>query len=64
MKINAYKLQLAMARKCMNVVELACAVGCSKESIRQIISGKRKAPAKKLGQIAKALEVDPAELID
>ena len=50
-----------MARKCMNAIELAGAIGCSKESIQQIISGRRNAPIKKLGQIAKALEVDPAE---
>ena len=45
-------------------IELAGAVGCSKESIQQIVSGRRNAPIKKLGKIAKALEVDPAELID
>lgn len=64
MKISTKKLQIAMARKCMDAIELAGAVGCSKESIQQIVSGRRNAPIKKLGKIAKALEVDPAELID
>lgn len=64
MKINTKKLRIAMARKCMNASDLAGAIGCSKESIQQIISGRRNAPIKKLGQIAKALEVDPAELVD
>ncbi len=64
MKINTKKLQIAMARKCMSAIELAGVVGCSKESINQIISGKRNAPVKKLGQIAKALGVDPETLID
>lgn len=64
MKINTKKLQIAMARKCMDAIELAGAVGCSKESIQQVVSGRRNAPVKKLGQIAKALGVDPETLID
>ena len=64
MRINTKNLQIAMARKCMDANEVAGAVGCSKESVQQIVSGRRNAPIKKLGKIAKALEVDPAELID
>ena len=64
MKINTQKLKLAMARKFMDAKDLAAAIECSTESIQQILSGRRSAPLKKLGKIAKALEVDPAELID
>lgn len=64
MEINTKKLKIAMARKCMSSTDLAKAVGCSKESINQIISGKRGAPIKKLGEIAKALEVDVTEIIN
>lgn len=64
MKINTKKLRIAMVRKCMSTRELAEAVGCSYESIIQILSGRRNAPMKKLGEICKALEVDPETLID
>lgn len=63
MKINAEKLRIAMARKCMNAKDLATSVECSTESIHQIMSGRRNVTTKKLGLIAKALEIDPAELI-
>ncbi len=64
MKINTKKLKIAMVRKCMGSRELAEAVGCSYESIVQILSGRRNAPMKKLGEICKALDVDPETLID
>ena len=60
MKINEKKMRLAMAR---NSKDLAEKVGCTVRSIQQTLAGKS-IPTKKLGQIAKALEVDPAELIE
>ena len=64
MEINTKKLKIAMARKCMNTSDLAAAIGCTSTSIRQILRGDRGVQMKKLGLISKALEVDPAELID
>lgn len=64
MKINTKKLQIAMARKCMNSSDLAVAIECTTASIQQILRGARGVQMKKLGLISKALEVDPAELID
>lgn len=63
MKVNEKKMRLAMARKLMNSKDLAEKVGCTVRSIQQALAG-RSIPTKKLGQIAKALDVDPAELID
>nr|DAN02275.1 MAG TPA: helix-turn-helix domain protein [Caudoviricetes sp.] len=63
MEIDAKKLQLAMARKCMGTKELAASTGCTTRSIQQIVSGNRGVPIKKLGKIAKALEVDPETLL-
>ena len=63
MKIDEKKMRLAMARKLMDSKDLAEKVGCTVRSIQQALAG-RSIPAKKLGQIAKALDVDPAELID
>lgn len=47
----------------MDSKDLAEKVGCTVRSIQQTLAGKS-IPTKKLGQIAKALEVDPAELIE
>lgn len=63
MKIDTRKMCIAMARKCMSNQDLADAVECSIESIHQILRGSRNVPTKKLGKIAKALEVDPEELL-
>jgi DNA-binding helix-turn-helix protein len=64
MEINTKKLQIAMARKCMNPSDLAAAIGCTSTSVQQILRGARGVQTKKLGLISKALEIDPAELID
>ena len=63
MKIDEKKMRLAMARKLMDSKDLAEKVGCTVRSIQQALAG-RSISKKKLGQIAKALDVDPAELID
>ena len=63
MKINEKKMRLAMARNLMDSKDLAEKVVCTVRSIQQTLAGKS-IPTKKLGQIAKALEVDPAELIE
>lgn len=63
MRVDTKKVRIAMARRCMDAKELATAVGCSVESIHQIFAGHRNVPVKKLGKIAKALEVDPEELL-
>ena len=63
MKIDEKKMRLAMARKLMDSKDFAEKVGCTVRSIQQALAG-RSIPTKKLGQIAKALDVDPAELID
>ena len=55
------KVPLCVRKGNLRVAE---AVGCSYESIVQILSGRRNAPIKKLGKIAKALEVDPETLIE
>lgn len=63
MIVNEKKMRLAMARKLMDTRDLSEKIGCTMRSIQQALAG-RSIPTKKLGQIAKALDVDPAELID
>lgn len=64
MKINKQKLQLAMAKKCLNTYELASLAGVSRNSISSYLSGIRNPRTKTLGKIAKVLEVDVTEIIE
>lgn len=62
MKVDRQKLDMAMARACMNNADLATAVGLSRSAVHGALQGKNIRPAT-LGRIAKALGVDPAEII-
>lgn len=63
MKVNRQKLKLAMARACMESADLATAAQMPRPSLNNAISGKNIRPAT-LGKIARALGVDPADLIE
>jgi DNA-binding Xre family transcriptional regulator len=63
MKVNRQKLELAMARACMESAGLAEAAQMPRPSLNNAISGKSIRPAT-LGKIARALGVDPADLIE
>ena len=60
MKIDNHKLDLLLAKRCMNLRDLR--VGTSPQTLTRIRRGEDVLPAT-LGRIAKALGVDPAELI-
>jgi len=62
MKANRKKLELAMARACMNSADLPAAAGLPRPTVNNAIVGKSVRPAT-LGRIAKALGVDPADII-
>lgn len=63
MKVNRKKLELAMARACMTSAELPAAAGMPRPTVQNAITGRRVRPAT-VGKIAKALGVDPAEIIE
>lgn len=63
MKVNRKKLELAMARACMNSADLPTAAGLPRPTFQNAVVGKSVRPAT-LGRIAKALDVDPAELME
>ena len=63
MKVDRNKLKLAMARACMNSAELPAAAGLPRSTVNNAIVGKGIRPGT-LGRIAKALGVDPAELLE
>lgn len=62
MKVDRKKLEMAMARACMNSADLPDATGLPRGTVQNAIVGKGIRPGT-LGRIAKALGVDPAELI-
>lgn len=64
MKLDPIKLKLAMARKECNAVELAKITDLSRSTITGYMNGSRMPRIELLGKIAKALDVDPADLVE
>lgn len=62
MKADLKKLDLAMAKACMTISEIAEKADISEWNIKNLRSGKSIRPAT-FGKIAKALGVNPADLI-
>lgn len=65
MQISPEKLQLIMAEKCIGVNQLAKKAGVSKPTV--VRYSKSVAPNQSLriiGLLARALEVDPSEIMD
>lgn len=63
MKVNKRKISYAMLRACMNSTDVSAKSGVPVVTVRKVISG-HGTTCKTLGRIARALGVDPAELID
>lgn len=63
MKVDRRKLELAMARACMNSADLPAAAGLPRPTFQNAVVGKNVRPAT-LGRIAKALNVDPVDLLE
>lgn len=63
MKVNREKLQLAMARSCLDTKGLTEAAQLPRPTVNNVICGKGVGP-KTLGRIARALDCDPAEIIE
>lgn len=62
MKVSKQKLFIAMARACMDSADLAKASGMPRPTVNNAITGRNVRPAT-VGKIAKALCVDPAEIV-
>lgn len=63
MKLNRKKTELAMARTCLDVRSLADRADMRPQTINRALYGRNVLPAT-LGRIARALGVDPAELME
>lgn len=62
MQADKSKLTLAMARACMNPQDLAKAAKLPPQTVNGVIRGRSVRPAT-LGKVARALGVDPADII-
>lgn len=63
MKANKRKLELAMARACMNTEDLQTASEMPRANVNNVIAGRSVRPAT-IGRIAKALGVDVTEILE
>ena len=63
LKLDPRKLDLAMANKCYSKTKLTANAEMNYSSLIKILNGKMKLTPQTLGKIAKALEVEPKELI-
>lgn len=63
MRANRKKVELAMARECMNATDIAEISEMPLPSVKNVLSGRRVKP-KTLGKVASALKVDVTEIIE
>ena len=62
-KANRRKLEIAMAAKCMNTMDLQKFSGLPRPTLNNVIGGRNVRPAT-LGVVAKALKVDVTEILE
>ena len=63
MKANRRKLELAMAKACMNTSDIQTDAGMPLPTVNSVIGGRSSRPGS-IGRIAKALGVDVTEIFD
>ena len=63
MKADRKKMELAMARSCMNPNQVADAAKMPLQTVNRVLLGRGVRPAT-LGRIAKALGCDPADILE
>lgn len=63
LKIDRRKLDLIMAKQCVNLSDVTKKAGVSSALITKVVSGKYTLTTKTLGKISKALNVEPQDLI-
>ncbi len=63
MKADRKKLELAMARACMNTGDLVKTSGMPRPTVNNVITGRNVTPAT-MGRIARALDVDVTDILE
>jgi len=62
-RINRKKFDVALARKCWGLVDLAAAMGVTEDSLYQQLKVSSQLRTATVGKIAKALEVPVEEIV-
>ena len=63
MKIDIRKLKIAQVKSCLSVNELVDKTGLSRATVSKIFNGINEPSAKSAGLLAKALNIDPTEIL-
>lgn len=63
MRISIIKVQLLMAKQCINQASLADKARISRQTMSAVMNGRNCRP-ELLGKISKALEVEPEDIIE
>lgn len=63
MKIDKNKLDIAMARKCISMSEVADNAGIARSTVSAMRNGKVQIQPANIGKIARILEIDVTELL-
>ena len=63
MKISKSKVELIMARNCLEMRELVNTSGLAKITVQRMLAGKDVKPVT-IGKIAKALEIDVQDIVE
>lgn len=63
MRADKNKMQIVMARTCMNTSDLAEKTGMPLQTVKNVINGNRSVRPVTIGKVAKALQVDVTEIL-
>lgn len=63
MRADRNKLELAMARACMNAKDIAIKAGMPEMTVKNVVYGRNVNP-RTLGRVCKALGVDAIEILE
>lgn len=63
MKIDKNKVEMIMARACISQKEVAMRMATNQSNLAHMIADERNSRPEKVGKLAKALGVDPAEIL-
>lgn len=63
MVADKYKVQIAMARACMTVNDIAQKADMPFQSVKNVVGGKRSVRPETISRVAKALQVDVTTIL-
>lgn len=63
MVADKYKVQIAMARACMTVSDIAQKADMPFQSVKNVVGGRRSVRPETIGRVAKALKVDVTAIL-